>query len=87
MNNIFKVYIEKNFDNNSFLEIQQKISKSGGILEGDLHEGKFEGVTPLGKIKGKYKVLSVKELEINIFDKPFLVPIDMIKTKFIEYFS
>lgn len=72
----------------SILEkVKSKITGNGGRFEGNVKCGTFHGKSVLGLIKGEYRSISDREIEITIEDKPFIVPYRTIESKIKEYLS
>lgn len=65
---------------------KEAIQKTGGIFEGDITAGKFAVPVMVGKIVGKYSV-DAGLFKVEIIEKPFLVPCDMIEDQLKEYLS
>ena len=63
----------------AILKAKAAIASQNGTLNGDTHGGDFE-VTVFGNnIKGNYTVTG-QVLDLEITDKPFFVPCNMIET-------
>ena len=65
---------------------KEAIQGTGGLFEGDVTAGKFAVPVMVGKIVGKYSVDS-QYFKVEIVEKPFLVPCDMIESQLKEYLS
>lgn len=66
--------------------VKQTITSKGGTFTGNTEQGEFAGVTPVGKVKGKY-VVKGKDIEIVITDKPFVAPMSVIEDRVRNYFA
>lgn len=66
--------------------VKQTITSKGGSFNGNTERGEFAGVTPIGKVKGKYTV-NGKDIEIVITDKPFVAPMSVIEDRVRNYFA
>ncbi|HQV23763.1 MAG: hypothetical protein H6996_07480 [Moraxellaceae bacterium] len=66
--------------------VKQTITSKGGTFDGNTESGEFAGVTPIGKVKGKYTV-NGKDIEIVITDKPFVAPMSVIEDRVRNYFA
>lgn len=66
--------------------VKQTIVGKGGTFTGNTEQGEFAGVTPVGKVKGKYMVKG-KDIEIVITDKPFVAPMSIIEDRVRNYFA
>ncbi|MBK7299509.1 MAG: hypothetical protein IPI79_03330 [Moraxellaceae bacterium] len=66
--------------------VKQTIVSKGGTFTGTTEQGEFAGVTPVGKVKGKY-VVKGKDIEIVITDKPFVAPMSIIEDRVRNYFA
>ena len=66
------------------------IQTKGGIFIGDQKTGTFSLKTPIGSVKGEYKVLTALDTEtkvtITITQKPLLVSISKIQQVIQDYF-
>ncbi len=68
------------------LKAKNAVESQSGIFNGDVNSGDFE-VTVFGNnIKGNYTVTG-QNLEIEITDKPFFVPCNMIETFLVKNIS
>lgn len=67
--------------------VKQTITSKGGTFTGDTTQGEFAGVTPVGKVKGKYSIVNGKDIEIVITDKPFIAPMSVIEDRVRNYFA
>lgn len=55
---------------------------SHGRYDGTPEAGSFEGHTPIGRFAGAYRVVAqVNELEVEIHQKPFLIPLALIESE------
>ena len=63
------------------------ITGKGGSFEGNKECGSFEGKSALGPIKGEYRSISDKEIEITIDDKPFDMSYSLIESVIKAYLS
>lgn len=68
------------------LKAKNAVESQSGVFNGDVNSGEFE-VTVFGNnIKGNYKVTG-QVLDIEITDKPFFVPCNMIETFLVKNIS
>ena len=68
------------------LKAKNAVESQSGVFNGDVNSGDFE-VTVFGNnIKGNYTVTG-QNLEIEITDKPFFVPCNMIETFLVKNIS
>lgn len=68
-------------------QVESTLTSNGGSLDGSTECGSFSGSTPLGRIKGEYRCLSLDEIKVTITDKPFLLPYGTIESEIRKYFS
>jgi hypothetical protein len=59
-------------------KVRGAIEKADGKLNGDDERGDFVVPTPAGKVTGTYAVAG-QALEVDITDKPFIVPASTIE--------
>ena len=53
-----------------------------GSCDGDPDAGTFRGSTPIGEVAGRYHAPpGAVEIEIEVFRKPFLVPLSLIESE------
>ncbi|MFH0922160.1 MAG: hypothetical protein V1913_17590 [Fibrobacterota bacterium] len=55
--------------------------KVGVRLEGDVTGGTISGQSPLGSVKATYRALGNDLYQIEVLEKPFLVPMSMVEQK------
>lgn len=67
-------------------QVEGLIAEHGGSLKGDQKTGEIVGKTPLGPIKGQYRVEN-GVCSITITDKPMLAPMKRIEDAVRGYFS
>ena len=67
--------------------VKNTIESKGGSFTGNTQQGEFSGVTPVGKVKGKYTVTANNNIDIVITDKPFIAPMSIIEDKIRNYFA
>jgi hypothetical protein len=68
------------------LKAKNAVESQSGVFNGDVNSGEFE-VTVFGNnIKGNYRVTG-QVLDIEITDKPFFVPCNMIETFLVKNIS
>lgn len=53
----------------------------GVTVEGDVTGGTVSGKSPLGVVKAAYRALGNGQYQIEVLEKPFLVPMSMIEQK------
>lgn len=51
---------------------KQEIERAGGTFNGNTTAGDFQAKTPIGSIKGSYKIVG-QEISLAISKKPFLL--------------
>ena len=62
------------------------IEKAGGTFDGDDSAGVFTVTTPLGAVKGTYKVVA-PSFTVVITDKPFLLPASTIESQVRQFLA
>ena len=62
------------------------IEKAGGKVNGDHTNGDFTVPTPMGTVKGNYKITG-QEFAVDITDKPFVVPGSAIESQVRKFLS
>lgn len=62
------------------------VTAGGGTLSRDANVGSFSGRTPMGEVKGNYRV-SGKTVTIEVTDKPFVVPKSVVELKVRGFFG
>ena len=67
-------------------QVEREIHNEGGIFRGDLTSGDISVGTPLGEVKGSYKVEETV-IKITITKKPFLLTESRVKEELIKYFD
>ncbi|MBA2481137.1 MAG: hypothetical protein H0V44_10770 [Planctomycetes bacterium] len=65
---------------------RRQIAEQGGSLTGDHRSGSFTVKTPLGAIRGTYRVQGA-DLAVTIADKPLLVSRSRIEKQLRRYFD
>ncbi len=65
---------------NTLSKARAGLEAHGGSLSGDEAEGNLLAVTPLGNVKGTYRV-DGQTIALEITEKPFLVPAGTIESQ------
>jgi hypothetical protein len=71
---------------NIISKMRNAMSKAGGTLDGSDTSGEFGLSTPVGDVRGTYKV-NGNVLEVDISEKPFFVSCDMIEAQIEQYLN
>lgn len=64
---------------------ENAIDAAGGSFTGDASSGSFSVRSPLGQVKGTYKIDQPSTANISITQKPFLVSCGAIQDQLQEY--
>ena len=62
------------------------VKGAGGTFAGDADAGSFAGKTPVGEVKGTYRVAGSR-VSVTITDKPFVVPKSVVESKVKGFFG
>ena len=70
----------------AYEKAKSAIQSHGGKIDGDADGGTFEGKTPLGAVKGRYKAAG-NTIAVTIESKPMLVPQSKVESAVKEFFG
>jgi hypothetical protein len=65
-------------------QAQSAITGAGGQFSGNMQNGSFSISTPLGSVKGLYRI-ATQQINIDITDKPMFVSCDRIESELRKY--
>jgi hypothetical protein len=66
--------------------VEQALRVQGGQFKGNEESGEFSGKTPLGEVRGEYRVQD-GQIQIRIVRKPTMVPMAMIEKEIRGFFA
>jgi hypothetical protein len=62
------------------------VQEAGGSFSGDMLAGTFAGKTPVGQVKGSYRVAG-RMVTVTITDKPFVLSKSLVESKVRSFFG